>query len=222
VHRLLTIFSTALITAGVVVLIDVGVTLAWEEPVTSLYTEIQQGRAAGQLEDLEESFLQESSLPDVESRDSPRDARKLADRFEAELETGKPIGRVKVPTIGVDSVVLQGTDAATLKKGPGHYPKTGLPGQRKTIGIAGHRTTYLAPFRDIDDVDKGDEVILEMPYGTFTYEVEKTEIVDPTQVEIVRDVGHERVVLTACHPLYSAAQRYAIFGRLTEIELAQT
>jgi sortase A len=221
VHRLLTIFSTALITAGVVVLIDVGVTLAWEEPVTSLYTEIQQGRAAGQLEDLEESFLQESSLPDVESRDSPRDARKLADRFEAELETGKPIGKVKVPTIGVDSVVLQGTDAATLKKGPGHYPKTGLPGQRKTIGIAGHRTTYLAPFRDIDDVDKGDEVILEMPYGTFTYEVEKTEIVDPTQVEIVRDVGHERVVLTACHPLYSAAQRYAIFGRLTEIELAQ-
>jgi sortase A len=220
-HRLLTIVSTALITAGVVVLIDVGVTLAWEEPVTSLYTEIQQGRAAGQLEDLEESFLQESSLPDVESRDSPGDARKLADRFEAELETGKPIGKVKVPTIGVDSVVLQGTDAATLKKGPGHYPKTGLPGQRKTIGIAGHRTTYLAPFRDIDDVDKGDEVILEMPYGTFTYEVEKTEIVDPTQVEIVRDVGHERVVLTACHPLYSAAQRYAIFGRLTEIELAQ-
>jgi sortase A len=221
VHRFLTIVSTALMTAGVIVLLDVGVTLAWEEPVTSLYTQIQQDRAGSQLEDLEDSFLGDPSLPDVQDPDSARDARKLADRFEKDLEEGNPIGRVVVPTIGVDAVVLQGTEEATLQKGPGHYPRTGLPGQRRTIGIAGHRTTYLAPFRDINKAETGDEVVLEMPYGDFTYEVQKTEIVEPTQTEIVREVGYERVVLTACHPLYSAAQRYVVFGRLSEIDLAQ-
>jgi sortase A len=221
VHRFLTIVSTALITAGVIVLLDVGVTLAWEEPVTSLYTRIQQGRAGGELEDLKHSFLQNPSLPDVQDPDSARDARKLADRFAEDLEEGEPIGRVVIPTIGVDAVVLQGTDEATLQKGPGHYPRTGLPGQRTTMGIAGHRTTYLAPFHDINNVEGRDDVILQMPYGDFTYEVQKTEIVEPTQTEIVRAVGYERVVLTACHPLYSAAQRYAVFGRLSDIDLAQ-
>ena len=102
------------------------------------------------------------------------------------------------------------------RKGPGHYPDTGFPGQGETIGIAGHRTTYLAPFREINEIADGDEIVLEMPYGNFTYEVEKHQIVDPSQVEIVRDVGYERLVLTACHPLYSAAQRWAVFARLTD------
>jgi sortase A len=79
----------------------------------------------------------------------------------------------------------------------------------------------LAPFRDIDEVEQGDAVVVEVPYGTFTYTVEKTRVVDPSAVRIVRDVGYERVVLTACHPLYSAAERYAVFGRLTGIESAR-
>jgi sortase A len=116
-------------------------------------------------------------------------------------------------------VVVQGTDTASLQKGPGHYPDTALPGQGKTIGIAGHRTTYLAPFRHIDQIEAGDEVVLEMPYGDFAYRVTKTEIVDPEDVDIVDNVGFERLVLTACHPLYSAAERYAIFARLVEIDL---
>jgi sortase A len=217
----LTIVSTALITAGIVVLADVGVTLAWEEPVSSIYATIQQQRAAGELDDLEASFLEEHPLPDVEDLGNRRAARRLANEFEPEITTGQAIGRIELPAIDVDVVVVQGTDEATLQKGPGHYPDTGLPGQRTTMGIAGHRTTYLAPFRNINELQSGDEVILRMPYGEFTYEVEKTEIVEPTEVDIVREVGHERVVLTACHPLYSAAQRYAVFGRLTEIELTQ-
>jgi sortase A len=75
--------------------------------------------------------------------------------------------------------------------------------------------------RHIDEVEDGDELIVEMPYGTFTYAVEKHRIVEPTDVEIVRDVGRERIVLTACHPLYSAAQRYALFGRVIEIDLPE-
>ena len=138
------------------------------------------------------------------------------------MKTGEGIGRIKIPSIGLEIVVVQGTDTASLQKGPGHYPETAFPGQGKTIGIAGHRTTYLAPFRKINEIDDGDEITLEMPYGTFTYEVQKHEIVDPSQVEIVDDVGYERLVLTACHPLYSAAQRWAVFAELTDVSLFAT
>jgi len=217
-HRVITILSTALITAGAVVLADVGVTLAWEEPVSSVYGSIQQQRAEGELDDLEASLV-EKPLPDVSKHDDEKGARKLANAFEGELENGKALGRIEIPRIDLDAVMVEGTDTATLQKGPSHYPDTGLPGEGTTVGVAGHRTTYLAPFRDINKLERGDEIILEMPYGTFTYEVEKTRIVDPDDVEIVRDTGRERLVLTACHPLYSAAERYAVFARPVEIEL---
>jgi sortase A len=219
VHRFLRVLSTALVVGGVIVLADVGLTLAWKEPLSSLYGTIQQQRAADELDELEESFLDE--LPDVAGLTHVKAARRLAGAFEHELETGEGIGRIRIPRIDLDAVVVQGTDDPALQNGPGHYPSTGIPGQGTTIGVAGHRTTYLAPLRRIDEVEDGDEVIIEMPYGTFTYVVEKHRIVEPTDVEIVREVGKERIVLTACHPLYSAAQRYALFGRLIEIDLAE-
>ena len=99
-------------------------------------------------------------------------------------------------------------------EGPGPLPGNPLPGLHGTVGIAGHRTTYLAPFRHIDSVEKGDRIYLEMPYAKFTYGVQKTEIVDPTDVQIVHPVGYERLVLSACHPLYSAEHRYIVFARM--------
>ena len=109
------------------------------------------------------------------------------------MQTGKPIGRIEAPAMdGLDIVVVQGTDAASLEKGPGHYPETPFPGQGGTVGIAGHRTTYLAPFRHIDSIEIGDPIVLEMPYGNFIYRVTKTAIVDPSDVGIVKDVGYER------------------------------
>jgi sortase A len=151
--------------------------------------------------------------------EDPALARALAKRFEKRAQTGRAIGRVRIPRLDLDTVMVQGTDADTLQRGPGHYPDTDLPGERGTTGIAGHRTTYLAPFRDIDELERGDEIVVEMPYGTFTYEVEREKVVEPSDVQIVRNVGHDRAVLTACHPLYSAAQRYAIFARLRDLSL---
>ena len=213
------ILSTALITAAVVVLIDAGLTLVWKEPVSSVYASLRQDDADEQLAAIEADFL--DGLPEAELPPpaDPDRVEALADLFEQQLVTGKPIGRIQIPSIDIDFAVIQGTDTASLQKGPGHYPKTALPGQGRTIGIAGHRTTYLAPFRDIDQIEKGDEIVLEMPYARFTYSVEKTKVVDPGDVQIVDDIGRERLVLTACHPPYSAAQRYAVFGRLDGVSL---
>jgi sortase A len=219
-HRVLTVISTALITAGVIVLADVGITLAWEEPVSSIYGSIQQQLAEGELDDLEQSFL-DRPLPDVEGLTGVKAARKLADAFEDDLENGKGIGRIEAPGMELDAVMVEGTDTSTLRQGPGRYRQTALPGQGETIGIAGHRTTYLAPFREIDEIEQGEEVVLQMPYGTFTYDVSRAKIVEPSEVEVVRNVGHEQVVLTTCHPEYSAAERYVVFARLAGIDLAE-
>ena len=116
-------------------------------------------------------------------------------------------------------MIVEGTGTGDLKRGPGHYPATPLPGAPGTVGIAGHRTTYGAPFRTIDKLDPGDRIVAEMPYGTFTYRVERTRIVPPTATEVVRRVKYDRLVLTACHPLYSAAQRIVVFAKLERAEL---
>ena len=89
-------------------------------------------------------------------------------------------------------MVIQGTDTTLLQKGPGHYRNTPLPGEPGTVAIAGHRTTYLAPFHDINEIADGDEIRLEMPYAAFTYTVQKHEIVDPSDVGIITTVGYER------------------------------
>lgn len=221
-RRALRILSIALITAGLVILADVATTLAWKEPVSTIYGSIKQGQASDELDRLEESFPSAADLRAVARAEGVRArARLLADRFADDPGTrnGEGIGRLEVPAIDLDVVLVEGTDTGALQRGPGRYPETSLPGQGRTIGIAGHRTTYLAPFRHIDELGDGEVILIEMPYASFAYEVEQTRIVEPSEVQIVDDVDHERVVLTACHPLHSAAQRIAVFGRLTEVSL---
>jgi sortase A len=219
VRRLGHILAIALITAGVVVLADVGLTLAYKEPVSSIYGEIKQNQAADQLTELEAQYPTPADRRAVKKVKSPKiKASILARRFSRQADTGDAIGRIVAPDMdGLNEVFVQGTDTASLQKGPGHYPETPFPGERGTVGIAGHRTTYLAPFRHIDSMERGDSITLEMPYGTFVYRVQRTEIVDPSDVGIVRPVSYERLVLSACHPLYSASQRYIVFARLDHV-----
>jgi sortase A len=222
-RRVLRIVSVAMVTAGLVLLVDAGLTLAWKEPVSALYVELKQGQARSELDSLTSGFLEGTDLDrTAEAQSSAAKAgiaERLANEFEAEIRNGEGIGTIESPAADFDYVVIEGTDTEALKKGPGRYPDTALPGQGETIGIAGHRTTYGAPFRRIDELGEGDRIAVEMPYGTFEYEFEKSRIVEPTAVGIVRNVGSERLVLTACHPLYSAAERYAVFARLVSIEL---
>ncbi len=208
----------ALITAGLVVLADVATTLAWKEPVSTVYGSIQQGKAEDELAELKSRFPARADLREVEHVEGiSQKVKILSGLFAKRVHEGQAIGRLRIPSIDLDVVAVQGTDTASLQKGPGHYPQTPFPGQGGTSAFAGHRTTYLAPFRHLDQLKRGDEIEIEMPYANFAYRVQKTRVVDDSAVEIIHDVGYERLVLTACHPLYSAAQRIAAFARLSQI-----
>jgi sortase A len=218
VDRAFHILSVTLITAGLVVLADVVATLLWEEPTSSLYASLKQHDASGQLDQLEREF---PTPADTRAAQRVHGARKqvavLADRFSKQAQDGEPIGRIVIPSIGLDIAVIQGTNTGDLQKGPGHYPSTPFPGQPGTTAIAGHRTTYLAPFRQIDSLHGGNEIKLEMPYATLDYRVEDTKVVDPTDFRILHRTPYQRLVLTACHPLYSASQRIVAFAKLDRV-----
>jgi sortase A len=215
VRRAVRALSTVLIVVGTLLLLDAGVTLVWQEPVSAVYAHFQQQALNGDLTQLERTPLapaEQRALSHI-----PDPTRKLAFRaraLERRLQPGDAMGRIVMPTIGVSDVFVQGTDASDLSKGPGHYPQTPLPGEHGTVAIAGHRTTYGAPFRHIDGLHPGDRIELRMPYGRFVYSVERTRIVPPTETSVVDRVDHDRLVLSACHPLYSAAKRIIVFARL--------
>ena len=166
---LLRILSVALITAGLVILIDAGLTLAWKEPVSAIYAQLQQDQARSELDSLTSGFLEGTDLSGTGGARSmaakARIAKRLANAFEDEIRNGEGIGQIQSEPVGFDYVMIQGTDTAALKKGPGRYPETALPGQGRTIGIAGHRTTYGAPFRKINEIDEGDGSRSRCPTG---------------------------------------------------------
>ena len=219
VRTLVRQLSTILILAGLMLLADVGLTLVWQEPVSALYAQWRQDALADDLEKLSDPDLApaERAALDRLPLDADRSAF-LARALKRRTDAGDPVGRIRIPDIDVNKVIVEGTDGGSLRKGPGHYPETPLPGIRGTVAIAGHRTTYGAPFRDLDKLEKLDEVVVEMPYGRFVYRVEKSEIVDPSATYVTRRVGYDRLVLTACHPKYSAAERIVIFARLRRAE----
>jgi sortase A len=198
--------------SGVLVLLDVGVTLLWQEPVSAFLAAREQNTLERELSAESQRF---SRSVKVTSDAGPRGSRTLARAaraFAARLRTGDAFGRVTMPTLKQSFVIAEGTDAETLRTGPGHYEGTGLPGLRRTVALAGHRTTYLAPFAEIDELERGDPIVLTMPYGRFTYRVESTRIVDPSAVWVT-ERGNDRLVLTSCHPPFSAAQRIVVFAR---------
>lgn len=215
---------------GLLVLAYAAAVLFWRDPVTDLYSRFQQNRLESALE---EEFAAWDAAAPPSSAETPggdgdetaadpvasraataRDAR----RFTTSLEQGQAFGRIEIPGIGTEAVVVHGTRwGADLSRGPGHYEKTEVPGLGKTVGIAGHRTTFGAPFRHIDDIDVGDRITLEMPYATFRYRVFRYEIVDADDWSVIRDLGFDTLMLSACHPLYGASERWIVYARLVEV-----
>lgn len=218
-RRPLRALSTVLIVTGLLMLADAGLTVTWREPISSVYAWITQNRLGDDLRALERG---EPTLVEQRALRSLAGERRrmafLARALKRRAKRGQAVGRIRIPDIDANFVVVKGTDQKSLRKGPGIYDETPFPGAPGTVAIAGHRTTYLAPFRHVDRLRKRDEITVEMPYGRFTYEVEKTRIVEPTRLSVIRRVNHDRLILSACHPLYSAAKRIIIFARLVNAE----
>ena len=213
-RRALRALSSVLIATGVLLVVDAGLTVVWQEPVTAIYGKVRQSELGGDLKKLDAAPVTPAQARVLRLLHSdPERIAFLARSMRRGLEDGQAIGRIRIPHIHANYVMVEGTDSASLRKGPGHYPATPLPGMPGTVGVAGHRTTYLAPFRKLDKLNKGDEVIVQMPYALVTYRVEERRIVAPTAVWVTRRVGYDRLVLTACHPKYSAAKRIVVFAR---------
>jgi sortase A len=207
--------ALALILSGALALIDAAVTLLWQEPVSALIASLRQERLQRVL------HQEEQALPSsVERRtlaslgDERRRIAYLAGELERHAGDGSPVGRIVIPRIGASFVLVNGTSTADLKSGPG--VDTNLPGVGQTTLIAGHRTTYLAPFRHIDALAPGNRILLKMPYAHYTYTVLAQRVVSPENVyAAIADVGYARVVLSACTPVFSAEKRLLVYAKLT-------
>ncbi|MCA1700005.1 MAG: class E sortase, partial [Actinobacteria bacterium] len=146
-------------------IIDAGTTLLWQEPVSAFLANREQAQLEKAFEEPPRRVLDRKPLP------------------------GDSIAKIVLPALDRSYYVIEGTATGDLRKGPGHYADTPLPGEPGTVAIAGHRTTYGAPFRSIDKLDPGDGVRLETPAARFTYVVERTRIVEPTEVSVKRRVS---------------------------------
>ncbi len=217
--KVLGAIGRTLITAGVLILLFVAYQL-WG-------TGISAARSQDRLEDEFEAFLDEAGPVSTTTSGTvttttlatapPSTAPPLLET----IERGDPVGRIVIPDIGVDWIMVEGVNLTDLKKGPGHYPDTPLPGQAGNAAIAGHRTTYGAPFANVDQLEVGDQILVSTIQGNFTYEVSETVIVKPSQVDVLEEKGDNRLTLTTCHPKYSARERMIIIGQLRGQPLAR-
>jgi sortase A len=216
---------------GVLVVAYTATVVLWRDPATDLYARWKQHTLS---EDLDQAFAEQEPIvtePVSESGAAPSEEDRLAaeklavaaaaNELHDKLKLGKALGRLTVPRMGLKSVFVHGTRwGPDLSQGPGHYPQSSLPGVGRTMAIAGHRTTFGAPFRHIDDLRRGDPITVALPYATFHYRVFEHEIVQSDDWSIIRDRGFDTLVLSACHPLYSAEKRWVVYARLVQVDPA--
>jgi sortase A len=212
--RILGTVGRTLITAGVLLLLFVAYQL-WG-------TGLRTSQAQNRLEDDLERALAEvapatttthPTLPVGPPTAPPSTVAPLApENLPAD---GEAAGRIEVAALGLDWVFVQGVSVADLRKGPGHYPQTPMPGQAGNVAIAGHRTTYGAPFNRIDEIEPGDEITLTTVQGRFRYRMTEQRVVAPSEVGVLDPVpGANVLTLTSCHPKYSARQRIIVRAEL--------
>jgi sortase A len=215
-RRALRILGTLLAAAGALMLIWAFVVWQWQDPFTALYTKWKQHELTSQYSKLSRSF--EGSISSTSLAAERASIAKAGRRYRLASGRGQALGRIRIPRMGVNMIFVNGTDHETLKKGPGRDLRTFMPGENRLVYIAGHRTTYLAPFSHIDSLRPGDRVVLEVPYGTFIYSVTRHRIVVATNLSVLRSPQHELLELQACHPRFFASHRYIAYATLIRVE----
>jgi sortase A len=193
----------------------------WKDPFTAAYTAYQQRQLADDFDEITVEWRRQHPTPKPPAAEPeaqvvplpPARARREGRAFRKASAEGDAIARIEIPRLGLDVVVVNGTEASDLRRGPGRHLETFMPGERELVYIAGHRTTYGAPFSDIDDLRPGDRVIVEVPYGTFEYRVTGHRIVDQYELSVLETKHREQLALQACHPRFFASQRYIVYAR---------
>jgi sortase A len=220
-RQALRITGAALVGAGVLGIAWALLVWQWQDPVTALYTTYQQHRLSASYERAVATY-RVPFVPPVANHTVDLEAEQQlvgqeARSYRLTLERGQALGRLRVPRLGLSIIVVTGTDESSLEKGPGWYTGTKLPGEGQLIYIAGHRTTYLAPFAHIDSLQRGDAVILELPYATFLYRVTGHVIVPADDLARLMSRGFETIALQACHPRFFATHRYIAYARPVQV-----
>lgn len=151
-----------------------------------------------------------------------------ATKILGKIQLGGAVALIKIPRLGptYKYAIVEGVEDEHLRQGPGHYPGSAQPGEVGNFVVSGHRTTYAAPFNRIDELEKGDDILIDSREARYTYQVTATKIVEPTAVDVIEPVpGHPGkkadkavITLSTCHPEYSARQRLIVFGTLTKTE----
>jgi sortase A len=210
-RRTARILGAVLAVAGVLALAWAITVWRWQDPFTGLYTRYEQGKLARSL-DRQFSAYRPLTKRLASRQDWQHEVAVAAARYRRATHAGEAIGRILVPRLGLNMVLVDGTDEASLEKGPGRYLGSGMPGQGRLVYIAGHRTTYLAPFSHIDSLRRGDRVTLELPYARFVYRITGYRIVPSDDLAVLRSHGHESLELQACHPRFFATHRYIAYA----------
>jgi sortase A len=206
--------GTLMIIAGIGTLAWAFAVWRWEDPFTSVYTAYEQRGLSSGLDKRFASYTPAEQNAPLGRAELAAEAR----QYRRESQTGVGIGRIEVPRLGLKMVLVYGTDHESLKRGPGLDPRTFFPGQNRLVYVAGHRTTYAAPFSKIDSLRRGDAIRVEMPYGTFIYTVTGSRVVGANDVSVLRSKRHEQIALQACHPRFFASHRWITYGRLTKVD----
>jgi sortase A len=216
-RRALRIGGLAMIVAGVLCLAWALMVWRWQDPFTGLYTRWKQHQLAQQYEAIVAQWRPPTSsrLPTGERR---KEIARAAAAYRGAARPGQAIGRIVAARLGLSMVLVEGTDDDSLTKGPGRDPRTYMPGENRLVYIAGHRTTYLAPFARIDAIQEGDVIRLELPYATFVYRATGHEIVPADDLSVLRSPRRELLRLQACHPRFFASHRYLLDARLVRVE----
>jgi sortase A len=195
------------------------------------YAWVNQGRIDRQLVVETQRFEQAmaAEMADIaQLRSRELRLQRLAEAFGKRLVVGRPLGRLTIAKIGLETPVLEGArrplslardvDQDLLRLAPVHYGLTPLPGAGQPFAVAGHRTTYGAPFLHVNDLVPGDAIVVTTPYARLRYTVARKTVVKPSDVTVLYDRGYD-LVLTTCHPPYSARSRLIIWGRLDNFVL---
>jgi sortase A len=230
-RRLLRLTGTLMIVAGVGTLAWALLVWQWQDPFTAIYTHFKQRELASAYNKRFEAFRPPPATTTVSLAAERRLVAREARRYRLTSHRGEALGRMRVPRLGLNIILVDGTDHESLKRGPGRYagsaqdltgvigtpPPDFMPGEGQLVYVAGHRTTYLAPFSHIDRLRKGDPVTLELPYATFEYRISVTRIVPASDLAMLKTHGREVLVLQACHPRFFSSHRYLAYARPVRI-----